>query len=242
MDSQVVGCIKLFQGQNSVGCCWTVEPGDFFSIENTGESLGSPIITCFDERNKPTAWQIIVYPKGNTQQELDYVSVFLKSLNSNPCEVSYKLTFPKVDYGSITQEFTENLALGYLQLMKQKVLCSSLNVYIGAQVRFIRNISIPKPLGNKETTEQLEYFNDQLLQYFNNTHQLVEDIADIYFLDNDLSDCKIVCEGHEIGCHVVILAARSPVFAAMMAQPLKEKETREICIEDFTFEIVKGEF
>ena len=237
----MVGRIELIQGQNSVSCSWTVEPGDFFSIENTGESLKSPIISCFDERNKPTAWQIIVYPKGNTQQELDYVSVFLKSLNSNPCEVSYKLTFPKVDYGSITQEFTENLALGYLQLMKQKVLCSSLNVNIGAQVRFIRNISIPKPLRNKKLIEQLQYHVNQLLQYFDNTHQLVEDIGNI-FLNDDISDCKIVCEGREISCHVVILAARSPVFAAMMAQPLKEKETREICIEDFTFQIVKGEF
>ncbi len=233
MNSKLVGSIEtspgLFQGKNCVSCSWKIKPGDFFSIENTGDSLVSPIITCLDERNKGTLWQIIVYPKGNGQQDSKYVSVFLKSLNSNPCEVFFGLNIFQAYCGSSASEFKLNQTLGSRQLIKQKWLCSFFNVYIKAKVYIIRTISIPKTLSNIETTEQ------------DNTNQLVEDIGNIY-LNDDISDCKIVCDGQEISCHVVILAARSPVFAAMMAQPLEEKDAREICIEDFTFEIVKGEF
>ncbi len=242
MNSKVVGSIEvypgLFQGKNEVSCNWKIKPGNFFGIKTIGDFIESPIFTCLDERNKPTLWQIKVYPRGDKQQASKYVSVYLKSLNSNPCAVFYKLMFFEAYSCSGTSWFGENHEFGRQQLMKQKRLCSFFNVNIKARVRFIRTMTIPKPVGNKDITEQsLE--KDQELQDLND--QLVEDIGNVY-LNDDLSDCKIVCGGHEISCHVVILAARSPVFTAMMAAPLKEKETREICIDDFTFEIVKGGF
>jgi len=238
MNSKVVGSIEvypgLFQGKNEVSCNWKIKPGNFFGIKTVGDFLKSPIFTCLDERNKLTAWQITVYPRGE-QQASKYVSVYLRSLNSNPCEVFFKLMFFQAYSSSSTTRFDANQVLGYSKLMKQKRLCSFFNVDIKAQVRFIKTISIPKPVGNNNITEQSSEKNQEL-QDLND--QLVEDIGNVY-LNDDLSDCKLVCGGQEISCHVVILAARSPVFAAMMATPLKERETKEICIDDFTIEIVK---
>ena len=56
--------------------------------------------------------------------------------------------------------------------------------------------------------------------------------------DKEFSDVEILCDGSVFPCHQIILAARSPVFRAMLQADMKEKETRKIDIEDSKPEIV----
>ena len=245
MTSKVVGSIEAYpgvlEGKNKVTCSWKIKPRDFFCLKNTGDFIKSPIFTCLDDENKPTAWQIIAFPKGNSQQDSKHVSVYLASLNRNLCEVFFKINiFRNYNCSAISKFSENNPVLGCGKLIKQKKLCSFFKVNIVAEVRFLRTVTTPKPDENIESTEQTrESKRKKEFQVVND--QLIEDISNM-MINEDLSDCKILCEGQKISCHAVILAARSPVLAAMMSQPLKEKETREICIEDFTIEIVRGWF
>ena len=231
MTSKVVGSIEAYpgvlEGKNKVTCSWKIKPRDFFCLKNTGDFIKSPIFTCLDDKNKPTAWQIIAFPKGNSQQDSKHVSVYLASLNRNLCEVFFKINIFHAYSRSTTSEFREKTVKGFPQLIKKSRLFPLFKVEIKAQVSFIRAINTME----SKRKQEFQFVNDQL----------IEDISNM-MINEDLSDCKILCEGQKISCHAVILAARSPVLAAMMSQPLKEKETREICIEDFTIEIVRGWF
>ena len=51
--------------------------------------------------------------------------------------------------------------------------------------------------------------------------------------DKEFTDIKIQCEGQSFDCHMVILAARSPVFKAMFESNMKEKETKTVNLDDF---------
>ena len=95
MTSKVVGSIEAYpgviEGKNKVTCSWKIKPRDFFCLKNTGDFIKSPIFTCLDDKNKPTAWQIIAFPKGNSQQDSKHVSVFLASLSATPVKFSLDL-------------------------------------------------------------------------------------------------------------------------------------------------------
>ena len=50
--------------------------------------------------------------------------------------------------------------------------------------------------------------------------------------DKDLTDMTIKCGAQDFPCHSLILSARSPVFKAMFQANMKERESREVIIED----------
>ena len=56
--------------------------------------------------------------------------------------------------------------------------------------------------------------------------------------DKEFTDIKIQCEGQSFDCHMVILAARSPVFKAMFQSDMKETQTQKVTIDDFKAEVV----
>ncbi|XP_046450201.1 speckle-type POZ protein-like [Daphnia pulex] len=72
---------------------------------------------------------------------------------------------------------------------------------------------------------------------FSEISVLLQHLTDIYV---NQSNCDIqFCfqDDRKIGGHVSVLAARSPVFAAMFNHDMKEKQTGEVVIEDIEFEI-----
>jgi len=63
-----------------------------------------------------------------------------------------------------------------------------------------------------------------------------------HLLDSSLlSDCVLCVGDHKFSfaCHQAILAAVSPVFAAMFTLDMQEKETKEVRIIDFEPEVIK---
>ena len=53
-----------------------------------------------------------------------------------------------------------------------------------------------------------------------------------YFLNEDMSDLKIVCDQREFPVHKLILSARSPVFKAMFGANFAEANSKTFQIED----------
>lgn len=62
------------------------------------------------------------------------------------------------------------------------------------------------------------------------------------FKDSRHSDFTIIClndkESKEIPVHRVILAARSPVFAAMLEPHTDEAKTRKVVYDDIEYEVM----
>ena len=57
---------------------------------------------------------------------------------------------------------------------------------------------------------------------------------------NHLTDCTLVVDEREIRAHKAILAARSPVFAAMFEHDCKEKQDSSVEITDMSGEVLEA--
>lgn len=74
---------------------------------------------------------------------------------------------------------------------------------------------------------------------FSEISDLLVQLTEIYL---NQSNCNVqFCfkDDQKIGGHISILAARSPVFAAMFNHDMQEKKTREVFIEDIQLDIFK---
>ena len=58
-----------------------------------------------------------------------------------------------------------------------------------------------------------------------------QEVFEPYFLSEDLSDLKIVCDQREFPVHKLILSARSPVFKAMFGSNYAETTSKTLQIE-----------
>ena len=59
------------------------------------------------------------------------------------------------------------------------------------------------------------------------------------WVNKELVDVKIVCEGRAFDCHKVLLAAQSPVFKAAFENDTKEAKERKLEIEDLDSDTVE---
>ena len=57
-------------------------------------------------------------------------------------------------------------------------------------------------------------------------------------IGTEFSDVEVKCGERIFNCHKLILSARSPVFKAMFQADMKEKETKEVEIEEIKSEAV----
>lgn len=67
--------------------------------------------------------------------------------------------------------------------------------------------------------------------FLSGEHKLAQDFRDL-FLDCKGSDVILKVKGNDFSCHQTILIARSKVFAPMFEHDMKEKDSREVIIED----------
>ena len=71
-------------------------------------------------------------------------------------------------------------------------------------------------------------------QEYNKTlRQKLSDDFGRLLTDKEFSDIEIHCDDKVLPCHRNFLAARSPVFKAMLQADMKEKQSKKIVIEDF---------
>ena len=59
-----------------------------------------------------------------------------------------------------------------------------------------------------------------------------------FHLSKEMSDVQIKCEDQTFDAHQVILSARSPVFRAMFQAEMKEKNTRQVEIQDLKAKVI----
>ncbi|XP_064464740.1 speckle-type POZ protein-like [Ornithodoros turicata] len=60
------------------------------------------------------------------------------------------------------------------------------------------------------------------------------------FEDDDYADVTLIAEGKDFRVHKIILAMRSPVFAAMFRNNMKEKQENRVHLDDISAEALQG--
>ncbi|KAJ6649003.1 Speckle-type POZ protein-like B [Pseudolycoriella hygida] len=80
---------------------------------------------------------------------------------------------------------------------------------------------------NDELTAKLKVPKSTFLDDFNNI-----------FNTGDFTDVTVTCKGQRFNAHKTVLAARSPVFAAMFRSKMKEAESCLIDITDMEADIL----
>lgn len=68
--------------------------------------------------------------------------------------------------------------------------------------------------------------------------RLSEDLAQL-FENQAFSDCMLMCNGREFGVHKALLAARSPVFAAMFEHGMRESQSDRVDVTDVDPDVMK---
>ncbi|XP_064464742.1 speckle-type POZ protein-like [Ornithodoros turicata] len=67
---------------------------------------------------------------------------------------------------------------------------------------------------------------------------LMDDFARLYD-DDDYADVTLIAEGKDFRVHKIILAMRSPVFAAMLKNNMKEKQENRVHLDDISAEALQ---
>lgn len=68
--------------------------------------------------------------------------------------------------------------------------------------------------------------------------RLSDDLAQLF--DNQtFTDCVLTCGGRDFNVHKAILAARSPVFAAMFEHKMRESQSDRVDVADVDAEVMR---
>ncbi|KAJ8667655.1 hypothetical protein QAD02_009318 [Eretmocerus hayati] len=206
-----------------------------------GEKILSPMFTLSDTAD--LYWQIYLIPKPINVTDPEPLGIYLKSLNTVSCFVGYKFYVlderdKKIFYvDRWTREiFAPGAIIGTNNFgIKSKIFelvdnSASKNLVIICELELMmKNIDNrysvkPNMVNTSEWWFKLEALDCFERLLFNPQH------SDIKF---------IVKGGKELPAHKNFLAARSPVFDAMLGPNFKESQENEIKIEDMDIEILK---
>ena len=217
---------------------WTIE-----NFKNRNEKFGDPIssslISVTGSDNKVTKWCFLVYPKGRQANNKECVCVFLKNMNYFNVRASWDGWLLDENARKMNAMVGDSMVvkkghlIGSPDFMKQIDMTD--NLLPGGNLTLFFEITVyseGKTLsGSKDSEDTIISKKDRsLLQLSDHLGQVLE--------DQEFSDVEILCDGSVFPCHQIILAARSPVFRAMLQADMKEKQTRKIDIEDSKPEIV----
>ena len=233
--SQEYWC-KTTSGSSAKSCItWTIE--NFKNRkEKFGEDIDSSDIYVTDSNNQVTKWCFVVNPRGCRDADgveyKDFVSVALNCLNVSPVTVSWEgwvldEAHNKHNQMSLPAAAIKffNLIYGFPAFIKRSNLTDSL--LPNGNLTLVLEITV---YGEGKTVS-----GSKVSETSNTLQQRQEKLRDDFgkFLDTkEFSDIKIHCDEKVFPCHHFVLAARSPVFKAMLQAEMKEKQAKKIVIED----------
>jgi len=206
--------------------------------EKNKEFLKSEEFTIKGPGDKVSKWQVQIFPKGKTEDEKNYISVFLHNNTSEDIDAKYVMS---------TNANKSKLKMGLRRFYK---------VGSNASEGFFNGWGWPKPYKQDEITLQppndtltlileITIFGEskksiELVEYrtmsnalSSNYHlkQLAEDFDSLLNLKQQ-TDVTIKCGEKLFDCHQNILVSRSQVFKMMFESNMKEKITGSVEVED----------
>jgi len=176
---------------------------------------------------------INLYPNGRNDEEGGYVSLFLRNDNSIQLEVMcefvlgvkknfrHHFTFNKINPNS---GYGFPKMYSHDQILSKEVLEEGGVLDIKAVITFkgkVRNIC-----HRVDDVEEVVLTDKVGIDLFHSFEQ------------QEFTDFEIVCEDRNIRCHKVVLAARSPVFRAMLLNDMEESSSAKVQPREFNSQTI----
>jgi len=209
---------------------------------DSGNYIDSPIFN-IKTKKCDSEWTIKLYPNGNGEDNVGYISLYLENKSFEPEEddICVSIAFTILDADgcvALRQElnpstFTRTVSTwGWPRVVQSSVLSDR-----GLLVHDILSL----------LTEITLVGGDVIVGGNGSSMKDQDDAAAICRLSTDIesmfdtgrfSDCIIACGGREFPCHKFILSARSSVFDAMFSHDMREHVQNRVDIEDLDAKVV----
>ncbi|CAB3238930.1 unnamed protein product [Arctia plantaginis] len=189
---------------------WTINNFSFCR-EEMGEVLKSSTFSA--GASDKLKWCLRVNPKGLDEESKDYLSLYLLLVSCNKSEVRAKFKF------SILNAKREET-----KAMESQRAYRFVQGKDWGFKKFIRSINISG--------------QSNVVQFKVPECRLSDDLGALF--DNErFSDVTLAVGGREFQAHKAILAARSPVFAAMFEHEMEERKRNRVDITDVDHEVLR---
>lgn len=221
---------------------WVIDNFSFW--EKGDEALTSS--TFSSEGNDKLKWSLRVYPKGKAEEDKNYLSLYLTLVSSNKLEVKAKykvciLNAKKEEYRALETQtvFSPGMCMGYKKFIKRELLSNYANLLLpNDKLTLFCEVSVMAESVNVAGQSKPTKSSDPHSQQSSDLKGLSNDFGSL-LQSQGFSDVTISVSGKEFKAHKAILAARSPVFAAMFAHDLEEKKQNRVEIQDMNVDVMK---
>ncbi|XP_001606154.1 speckle-type POZ protein B-like [Nasonia vitripennis] len=224
---------------------WTISNFSFCN-EKPAEALESTTFSA--DSCDSLKWRMQFYPSGNNQENKDYVSLFLHlvSCDKPAVKVDFRFCILDKDGREVNErkttekwQFYQGRQSGFPKFVKRDiVLDPASGLLLADQLRVMCRIKSATGRVERTSQEALQLEGprgpDLLSKMSLDFEQLIE-------LERFSDVCLIVVdEAVRLPAHRNVLAARSPVFAAMFEHDMRESQDGTVQIYDFDAETIRA--
>ncbi|KAK7792671.1 hypothetical protein R5R35_012517 [Gryllus longicercus] len=215
---------------------WTINNFSFCE-EEIGEELKSS--TFSSGANDTLKWCLRLNPKGLDEESKDYISLYLVLVSCNNSGVRAKFKFSvfnakeekcKELESQRAYRFVQGKDWGFKKFILRDRILDQANGYLSDdKLTIFCEVSVVANIVNihgKSTAVQFKVPECRL-----------HDDLETLFENQKFSDVTLSVSGRELQAHKAILAARSPVFAAMFEHEMKERKFNRVEISDVDHEV-----
>ncbi|CAL1273689.1 unnamed protein product [Larinioides sclopetarius] len=217
---------------------WTINNFSY-SREEMGEVIKSSTFSA--GANDKTKWCLRVNPKGLDEESKDYLSLYLLLVSCNKNEVRAKFKFSilntkreetKAMESQRAYRFVQGKDWGFKKFLRRDFLLDEANGLLpDDKLTLFCEVSVVTDSVN--ISGQTNAIQCRVPEC-----NLPNDMGEL-FEDQKFSDVILSVEGTEFFAHKAILAARSPVFAAMFEHDMEEKKQNRVEIIDMKADVLR---
>lgn len=210
---------------------WTINNFSigYKTIIMMGETLTSPHFTAGKNNS---VWHLKLSLNYNNNDYNAYLTLFLKFVSSDKKEARVKYKFAIRNESGKEVHTSEDIHRFYLEyeishdiIKKDLVLSKEYNLLSDDKLTILCELSVLGDITGHSSIIKVP------------ESRLPDDFG-LIFESKRFCDFTLVADGREIQVHKIILAARSPVFAAMFEHEMKERKQNRVNIVDVNYEIL----
>jgi speckle-type POZ protein len=217
---------------------WTINNFSFCR-EEMGEVLKSSTFSA--GTNDKLKWCLRVNPKGLDEESKDYLSLYLLLVSCNKSEVRAKFKFSilnakreetKAMESQRAYRFVQGKDWGFKKFIRRDFLLDEANGLLpDDKLTIFCEVSVVADSVNISG-------QSNAVQFKVPECKLSEDLGAL-FESQRFSDITLNVNGVEFQAHKAVLAARSPVFAAMFEHEMEERKHNRVEITDVETEVLR---
>lgn len=217
---------------------WTINNFSFCR-EEMGEVLKSSTFSA--GANDKLKWCLRVNPKGLDEESKDYLSLYLLLVACNKQEVRAKFKFSilnakreetKAMESQRAYRFVQGKDWGFKKFIRRDFLLDEANGLLpDDKLTLFCEVSVVADSVNI-------YGQSNQVQFKVPECRLSDDLGQL-FESQRFSDVTLSVGGREFQAHKALLAARSPVFAAMFEHEMEERKHNRVDITDVDHEVLR---